>query len=103
MRKFMIRVAGILMLLATVLLLEGLSAASLPLLAAFCLLPLSVMLTVRLLRDGAHSRARNRRRTSARYRRARMETAAIGARNHSRTPALRVATGPHRPDGPRVA
>lgn len=94
MRQFIIRTAGILTLLATILLLEGFVSGDLSLLGFLCLAPASAMATARLLGAGAHSKPQNRRKAAARRKARALRQV---------QPALRVAAQPHRPNGPWAA
>lgn len=91
MRQFIIRMAGIISLIATVLVLEGLIMGSLSFLAAMVLLPVAGVSAICLLGAGAHSKPQKRRRR-VRY--------PAGARQQ---PRLRVTLGANSPKGPRAA
>lgn len=100
MKLFILRMAGIASLLASVLLLDGWIQGDLPMGMALLLLPATALLSLRLLQAGLRRHRSFRRSVSSR--RPVVASAAVPGRA-AHTAQLRVYINPRDPNGPRAA
>lgn len=92
MKQFILKTGGIVMLLATMLLIENFVLGFLPFLGALALIPAAGMISLRLLRAGIE-KPKKRRSTASR----------ATASTTSRPAPLRVASPSTSPRGPKAA